>query len=89
MTVATTYEERMALIASLAPKYNKRASMRNAVKASGERALNVANKKERGFTIPEENDNIYAYTDASKYAKQYYGETLYETTRYDNDWGDY
>lgn len=89
MTVATTYEERMALIASIAPKYNKRAAMRRSVKASGERALNVANKKERGFTIPEENDNIYAYTDASKYAKEYYGETLYETTRYDNDWGDY
>ena len=26
------------------------------------------------------------WTDASKYAKKYYGETFYETTRYDNDW---
>jgi len=26
------------------------------------------------------------WTDASKYAKQYYGETFYETTRHDNDW---
>lgn len=29
------------------------------------------------------------WTDASKYAKQYYGETFHETTRHDTDWGDY
>ena len=32
------------------------------------------------------NEDFY-YTDSSKYAKQYYGETYYETTRHDNDWG--
>jgi hypothetical protein len=31
----------------------------------------------------------FHYTDAPKYAQQYYGETYYETTRHDNDWGDY
>lgn len=28
----------------------------------------------------------FHYTDASKYAKKYYGETFHETTRFDNDW---
>jgi hypothetical protein len=28
----------------------------------------------------------FHYTDASKYAKKYYGETYRETTRFDNDW---
>lgn len=37
---------------------------------------------------PLRNEDFY-YTDASKYAKQYYGETFHETTRHDNDWGDY
>ena len=26
------------------------------------------------------------WTDASKYAEQYYGETLHYTTKFDNDW---
>ena len=28
----------------------------------------------------------FHYTDASKYAKEYYGEVYHETTRFDNDW---
>jgi len=31
----------------------------------------------------------FHYTDASKYAKQYYGDIYHETTRHDKDWGDY
>ena len=31
-------------------------------------------------------ENHNAWTDASKYAEQYYGETMRETTRFDNDW---
>jgi len=30
--------------------------------------------------------NINHYTDASKYANKYYGETFHQTTRLDNDW---
>lgn len=87
MTVATTHAERLALIASLAPKYNSRAKMRNAVKASSANASKAARKKvKRDFMdIPEET-NIYAYTDAPKYAKEYYGDTMYHTTKFDNDW---
>lgn len=86
MTIATTYADRMALIASLAPKYNARTRMRKEVKASSARATSAARKPKREFMdIPTES-NIYVYTDASKYAKEYYGETMYETTRFDNDW---
>ena len=87
MTVATTHAERLALIASLAPKYNSRAKMRKAVKASSANASKAASKKvKRDFMkIPEET-NIYAYTDAHMYAKEYYGETIYHTTKFDNDW---
>lgn len=28
----------------------------------------------------------FHWSDAPKYAKQYYGETFYETTKLDNDW---
>ena len=38
----------------------------------------------------KENDRLrnedFYYTDASKYAKKYYGEVYHETTRFDNDW---
>jgi hypothetical protein len=34
-------------------------------------------------------DDDVHYTDASKYANEYYGDTYRSTTRYDNDWGDY
>lgn len=34
-------------------------------------------------------DESVHYTDASKYAEQYYGETFRATTGLDNDWGDY
>jgi hypothetical protein len=30
--------------------------------------------------------NINEYTDAEKYANQYYGQVAYETTRFDKDW---
>lgn len=36
--------------------------------------------------VKNENDNIYHYTDDSKYADEYYGDSYRNTTRYDNDW---
>lgn len=36
--------------------------------------------------IKNDYDNVHHWTDASKYADEYYGETMRETTRYDNDW---
>jgi phage antirepressor YoqD-like protein len=29
------------------------------------------------------------WTDASKYAEEYYGDVYKATTKFDNDWGDY
>jgi hypothetical protein len=46
-----------------------------------------ANAK-RTENSPLRNEDFY-YTDASKYAEQYYGETFRATTGLDNDWGDY
>lgn len=38
-------------------------------------------------SIDKMDENHNQWTDASKYADQYYGETMRETTKYDNDWG--
>jgi len=80
MTVATTYVERMALIAKLAKKHNLRT----------ERLRAIDHKEQvRGLmTIPEEGDNINHYTakDAARYANEFYGETYRETVKFDNDW---
>jgi hypothetical protein len=34
----------------------------------------------------KEKENQNHWTDASKYAKKYYGEVKHETTRFDNEW---
>lgn len=43
-------------------------------------------KKKDEYAQFYSNDNVNHWTDASKYAKQYYGETLHETTKWDNEW---
>ena len=80
MKVATTHEDRMALIKEIAERRNKLSQ----VKAKT-RTMKAPRVKRDYMDIPTES-NIYQYTDASKYAKEYYGETHFETTRYDNDW---
>jgi len=81
MKVATTYDERIALIKEIAERKNKMAKLRK----KSSRVLKSVKPKKKDIEIPKES-NIYQWTDAPKYAKQYYGETFYETTRYDNDW---
>lgn len=81
MKVATTYDERIALIKEIAERKNKMAKLRK----KSSRVLKSVKPKKKDIEIPKES-NIYQWTDASKYAKQYYGDTFYETTRYDNDW---
>ena len=83
MTVATTYEERMALIKKIAERRQKMAKVR----AQSTVVKREAKKAKRDFMqIPEEKENVYAWTDAPKYAQEYYGETMYYTTKFDNDW---
>ncbi len=83
-TVATTYEDRMALIKKIAER-RKRMSKVRQQSAKVIKAVQPKPTKKKEIEIPKES-NMYAYTDASKYAKEYYGETYYQTTRYDNDW---
>ncbi len=90
MTVATNYDDRMALIKRIAEtkKQNEARKQRMAkVRAQSAAVKKKAKKAKRDFMqIPKEGENMYAWTDASKYAKEYYGEVMYETTRFDNDW---
>jgi len=81
MKVATTYDERIALIKEIAERKKKMTKLRK----KSSRVLKSVKTKKKDIEIPKES-NIYQWTDASKYAKQYYGDTFYETTRYDNDW---
>ena len=83
MTISTNKADRLALIKKIA---ERRTKMENVKRKT--RALKPQIKKSKNLTnmpLPKET-NIYQWTDASSYAKEYYGETMYETTRYDNDW---
>lgn len=85
MKTATTYEDRIALIKEIAERKKKMAK----IKAKSKTTVRRAPKVKRSFMdVPNEDasKNPNYYTDASKYAKEYYGETFYETTRFDNDW---
>ena len=60
-------------------------------KAEQRKQANFMKKQARQAKVKREDRSMLRseemhYTDASKYAKQYYGETFYETTRFDNDW---
>tara|TARA_Y100000592_G_scaffold37773_1_gene59758 strand:- start:359 stop:607 length:249 start_codon:yes stop_codon:yes gene_type:complete len=81
MTIATTYDERMALIKKIAQRKTKLEKVKRKT-----RSMKLKKSKDLSkMPLPSES-NIYHYTDASRYANEYYGETMYETTRYDNDW---
>ena len=43
-------------------------------------------RREESVVLTE--DERY-WTDASKYAEEYYGDVYKATTKFDNDWGDY
>ena len=81
--------DRLAIIQKIAErqKREKATALRMAkLKTRSKSLVKRVPKKKRDFTeIPKES-NMYQWTDASKYAKEYYGETMYETTRFDNDW---
>jgi len=85
MTIATTQSERLALIKQIAERKQKMAR----IKTQSKKVMRKAPKPARSFmdTPEDTSKNPNYYTDASKYAQQYYGETFRETTRFDNDWG--
>ena len=60
-------------------------------KAEKRKQDNFMKKQARQAKVKREDKSMLRkdemhWTDASKYAKQYYGETFYETTRHDSDW---
>jgi hypothetical protein len=95
--IATTQADRIAMITAIAEKRKNEAARKVRLAAVRKKTANVKivarkkrtadDKKLADFTGSQE--NINHYTDASKYAKTYYGETLHETTRHDTDWGNY
>ena len=82
MTIATSYDERMALIKKIAERNKKLAQVKTKTRSVARKAPKV---KRNFMDIPQES-NIYQWTDERKYAQEYYGDTLFQTTRYDNDW---
>ena len=85
MKTATTQSDRLALIKEIAERKKKMSKVRKQSASVISRAKPVSRKK-KDLDIPKETHNIYQWTDASKYAKEYYGETLHYTTKFDNDW---
>ena len=79
---AITPVERIAMIKEIAERKRTMETLKD-------KSKNLQKKVEvnREFVdVFKEQDNIYAYTDQSQYAKEHYGETLYETRRFYKDW---
>jgi hypothetical protein len=87
---------RLALIKKIAEKKKRQEAFKKKLAAQGSsvrrwtdevekpRRKKAQDAFEKELARMDENHN--AWTDASKYAEQYYGETMRETTRFDNDW---
>tara|TARA_Y100000389_G_scaffold67568_1_gene63902 strand:+ start:6691 stop:6999 length:309 start_codon:yes stop_codon:yes gene_type:complete len=89
MKTATTHADRMALIAEV----HKRHEKLKKVKLNSKKHPMIKRDFAK-IVIDDTDENINHYTDASKYAKEYYGDILHQTIKYDNpgvgeDWGDY
>ncbi len=65
-----------------AAKFAKKQAKEQAAFMRKQQRQAKAKREDKSMLRKEE----FYYTDASKYAEQYYGETYHETTRFDNDW---
>jgi len=68
--------KRLAMIKEASKKFNAKMKRNHRVRAT---ETSYMDKYDDG-------SNINHYTDASSYANKYYGETMRETTRFDNEW---
>jgi hypothetical protein len=75
-----TTAERMALIRQAHEKFAKKIKVQ--AKFEREERVQKVHELDKKFERDER-----LWNDSSQYAKQYYGETFRETTRFDNDWG--
>ena len=88
--------DRLALIREIAEKRNNQASFKNKVQKATSKVRDYTEtvdapsrrKAQNVFDMDMDrmNENCNQWTDASKYADQYYGDTMRATTRFDNDW---
>jgi hypothetical protein len=90
MKYATTRDERLALIKEIAERKKKMSAIRKKSSSTIMKAKKASPMAREFVKTPDDSSkNPYYYTDSSKYANEYYGEVYRETTRFDNDWGDY
>lgn len=96
MLTETQLAERRATIKAVAEKRNAQKARVAAIKAKASRVVSWVDEVEKPKRKPTQNltekydgQSELHWTDASKYAKEFYGERHYQTTRFDNDWGDY
>ena len=67
-------ETRLKLIKKVGQKFNKKIK----------RTQRVRKTESQSYMFNQ--NNINHYTDASRYAEEYYGDRMRQTTRYDDDW---
>ena len=94
--VAQTKAERLALIKEVAERVQRRKAFKAKLQAQGSKVRRYTDevetpkrkKADREFDrmIEKMDENYNQWTDASKYAKEYYGNVAFETTRFDNEW---
>jgi len=89
--------ERLEMIKAIAAKAIAKKARVAAIKAKSARVVGwvddnsgvTMKKPTQNLTEKHDGESELHWTDASKFAKQYYGEVHYHTTKLDNDWGDY
>jgi hypothetical protein len=96
MLTETQMSDRLELIRKIAKKRDRQAAFKARIKAKAAQTVGWMDEAEKPAKKPTQNltekydgYNENHYTDASKYAKEHYGERYNQTTRFDNDWGDY
>jgi hypothetical protein len=96
MLTETQMADRLAMIKEVAEKRSRQSALKarlakkaSAVKGWMDEVEKPAKAPTQNLTEKYDGYNENHYTDASKYAKEHYGERYNQTTRFDNDWGDY
>lgn len=83
---------RLALIKQVAEKRQAKANFKKRLQTKGiapvRKARSYVDSEDRAFRkkMDKLDENYNQWTDASSYAKEYYGDVYRDTTRFDNDW---
>ena len=78
--------DRLAMIREAAAKMNQKVRRNASVKRTETSFMDKKLPSQSFMDKATNQENINQWTDASKYAQEYYGETLHYTTKFDNDW---